>query len=216
MRATFILTGLLAAPAALACDAAICFVDPEDLPLTRIVTFEETQSSQGPGHPVNELLPIGGVVFGERFAGQMILAEGDFDQVSGTVLAPLTLVAGDKGQNLSVVFMQGNNVLNGYGPAGYPKRHAQGEGAMAFQFEEAQAALSFDLRGGEAGTAQALFYRDDGSLIAVLDLPPAGEHGYGFRRANGARDISGVLILNTDPQGLALDNLRFERPPELG
>ncbi|MBW4710260.1 hypothetical protein KX928_20930 [Roseobacter sp. YSTF-M11] len=201
--------------AALACGTPVCLVDPEALQLTRIITFDDTRSSQGPGYLVPDLLVLEGAIFGERFAGQVIAPVGDHDQVDGAALPPLTVMPGDKGQNLSVVFMQGNNVLNGYGVAGYPKRHAQGEGAMAFLFDDDQSALSFQLRGGEEGTARAVFLRRDGQVIMSMDLPPAGEHAFGFIRATGIADIAGVVITNTDPQGLALDNVRFGKNPEL-
>lgn len=216
MHIRMILLYLFMGAAAAACETGVCVVDPDALHLTRIITFEETQSGQGPGHPVDEALVLEGAVFGERFAGQTVAAAGDYDQITGAPLSPLTVMPGEKSQNLSVVFLQGNNVLNGYSAAGYPKRQAQGEGAMAFRFEEDQSALSFEIRGGEAGTVRAVFYTRNGEVIAALDLPPAGEHAYGFARASGARDIAGVLLSNTDPQGIAMDNLRFGRPPELG
>ncbi|WP_425659579.1 hypothetical protein [Roseobacter sp. EG26] len=201
--------------AAFACGAAICLVDPEELQLTRIITFDDTHSSRGPGHLVSDLLVLEGAIFGERFAGQKIEPDGDHDQIEGRALPPLTVMPGAAGENLSVVFLQGNNVLNGYGVAGYPKRHAQGEGAISFLFDDDQSALSFQLRGGEAGQARAVFLRRDGTVIMTMDLPPAGEHAFGFIRSTGEADIAGVVITNTDPQGLALDNLRFGKNREL-
>ncbi|WP_299916776.1 hypothetical protein [uncultured Roseobacter sp.] len=215
MRAMMILFFVLFGRAALACEAPVCLVDPEVLQLTRVITFEDTQSSQGPGHQVKDLLVLEGAVFGERFAGQVTVSEGDHDKILGEALSPLTIMPGEDGQNLSVVFLQGNNVLNGYGVAGYPKRHAQGEGAMAFLFDDDQSALSFQIRGGEEGAVVVVFYRRDGVVIMRMDLPPAGEHAFGFIRATGEADIAGVLITNTDPQGIALDNVRFEKTPEL-
>lgn len=216
MRIPLTLFCLHLATAAQACETGVCLVDPGTLDLSRIITFEDTQSSRGPGHPVDALLVLDGAVFGERFAGQTLTFEGDYDRITGVALSPLTVMPGEKGQNLSVVYLQGNTVLNGYGRAGYPKRHAQGEGAMAFQFDQDQSSLSFEIRGGEAGSVRAVFFARDGAVIASLDLPPAGEHAYGFMRPSGARDIAGVLLSNTDPQGVAMDNLRFGRPPELG
>ena len=92
----------------------------------------------------------------------------------------------------------------GYGTAGFPKRDAQGEGAIAVQFDRDQPALAFDLRGGEGGTAQVQFLRRDGSVITTLQLGPLAE------------DIAGFVLTNSDDQGLALDNLRFGPPPDLG
>ncbi|WP_300038099.1 hypothetical protein [uncultured Roseobacter sp.] len=215
MRYVLALLLVLITRPVLACETPVCLVDPDSLALTRIITFEDTPGRYGPGHPVQDLLVLPGAVFGERFAGQLVAAQGDHDLVSGDVLSPLTVVAGAPGQNLSVVFMQGNNVLNGYGVAGFPRRHAQGEGAIAFLFDEDQSAIAFQLRGGEAGSARVSFLNRNGTVISVLDLPPAGEHAFGFARETGTGDIAGVLITNTDPQGLALDNVRFGRAPDL-
>jgi hypothetical protein len=198
-----------------ACETQVCLVDPDTLNLPRIITFEETRSGQGPGHYINGLLVLEGAVFAERFAGQIVVADGDHDAIIGDALAPLTPMPGEKGQNVSVVYMGGNNVLNGYGVAGFPKRQAQGEGAIAFLFDDDQSALSFQLRGGESGSARAVFLRRDGAVIATLALPPPGEHAFGFVRLGGDADIAGVLITNRDPQGLALDNIRFGRPLDL-
>lgn len=199
----------------MACDTRVCLVDPDALALPQIITFEDTRASYGPGHLVADVLQLDGASFGERFAGQTLSAEGDHDVLTGHALPPLTLLAGEEGQNLSVVYFAGNTVLNGYGVAGYPKRHAQGEGAIAFLFDEDQSALSFQLRGGEDGAARVVFYHRSGAEIMAMQLPPAGEHAFGFLRATGEADIAGVVITNTDPQGLALDNLRFGKAPDL-
>ena len=206
---------LLLARAAYPCGAPICIVDPQALALTRIITFDDTRSSMGPGHLIDDLLVMDGASFGEHFAGQALEPQGDHDQVAGFPMPPLRLLSGGPGRNLSVVHMTGNNVLNGYGMAGFPKRSAQGEGAIAVMFDEDQPALSFQLRGGEAGQAQVLFLRRDGSPIATMDLTPTGEHAIGFERAEQQADIAGFVLTNTDPQGLAFDNLRFGRPPDL-
>lgn len=215
MRASLTLLLTIFGHTAMACDAPVCLVDPDALALPRIITFEDARSSHGPGHIIRDLLVMQGASFGERFAGQIVVPEGDYDQITGIPLSPLTLMPGADGQNLSVVYMKGNNVLNGYGVAGYPKRRAQGEGAIAFLFDNDQSALSFQLRGGEAGAARAVFYRRSGQEIMTMDLPPVGEIAFGFLRAAGEADIAGVVITNTDPQGLALDNIRFGKSPEL-
>ncbi len=216
MRFVFsILVMSLVALPALACDRPVCLVDPESLSLQRIITFEDVRSGMGPGHLVGDLLDMDGAVFGERFAGQSVTPIGNHDQIVGAARGPLTVMPGARWQNLSIVFFEGNNILNGYGVAGYPKRHAQGEGAISFLFDEDQSALSFQIRGGEAGAAQARFLSRDGKVIDSLDLRQTGEHPYGFIRQSGVADIAGVIVTNTDPQGLALDNVRFDENPDL-
>lgn len=215
MRLSWATIFVFSATTAFACENAVCVVDPDALALTRIITFDDTLSSRGPGRQIPNVLVMDGAAFGERFAGQSVEALGDHDMITGTALAPLTIMPGENGENLSIVYFDGNNILNGYGKAGYPKRHAQGEGAISFLFDDDQSALSFQVRGGEAGEARATFFSRDGNVIDALDLPPTGEHHYGFIRANGAADIAGIVITNTDPQGIALDNLRFEKSPDV-
>ncbi|MDW4499625.1 hypothetical protein R5H30_16650 [Sulfitobacter sp. D35] len=215
MRSALALALACLSSAALACEDAVCVVDPDALALTRIITFEETQSASGPGRLIDDLLVLDGASFGERFAGQALEPRGNHDSVTGDALRPLTLMTGEKGRNLSIVFMSGENVLNGYGPAGFPKRDGQGEGAIAVLFDDDQSELSFQIRGGEAGYAHALFLRRDGSIIAGITLQETGESAIGFARAGGKSDIAGIVITNEDPQGLAIDNLRFGRAPDL-
>lgn len=215
MRKPLILSVCLLAPPVWACDTPVCLVDPDSLYLPHVITFDETRSSRGPGHPIPDLLTMDGAAFGERFVGQSVTADGDFDRLSGDAVAPLTLLPGADGQNLSVVYFNGNNVLNGYGTAGYPRRHAQGEGAISFLFTENQSAIAFQIRGGEKGATRVTFLARDGRVLASLDLPDTGEHAFGFARSTGDADIAGVSVTNADPQGIALDNIRFGKAPDL-
>lgn len=198
-----------------ACDTPVCLVDPDSLDLPRIITFDDTTAGFGPGFLIEDLLIMRGAVFGERFAGQTVTAIGDHDSITGQATGPLTVLPGAPGQNLSIVHFSGNNVLNGYGVAGFPKRHAQGEGAISFLFDANQSALAFQVRGGEDGGAFVTFFKRDGGVIDTIKLPPPGEFAFGFLRVDGTADIAGVLLTNTDPQGLALDNIRFGKSPEL-
>lgn len=201
---------------AMACGAAVCLVDPDSLALPDLITFDKARAGSGPGYLVDDVLILGGARFGERFAGQTLFTQGTHDAVTGAAFAPLTLLAGDAGQNLSVVSFMGVSVLNGYGHAGFPKRDAQGEGAIAILFDEDQSALTIELRGGEAGSAQVLFLRRDGTLLANIPVNPVGEFALGFERAQGGADIAGVVLNNTDPQGIAIDTIRFGNAPNLG
>lgn len=201
---------------ALACGTPVCLVDPDSLALPQIIDFKQTRSGGGPGYPVDDVLILNGARFGERFAGQTLGQRGAHDAVDGPALGPLTLLSGASGQNLSVVSFMGVTVLNGYGPAGFPKRDGQGEGAIAFLFDEDQSAFSLDLRGGEQGSAEVLILRRDGSLLARVPVSPVGETRAGFVRAQGGEDIAGVVLNNTDPQGLAIQTIRFGKALNLG
>lgn len=201
--------------AADACGAPVCLVDPDSLTLTQIITFDGVHSGSGPGRNVDDILPLPGAAFGEHFAGQTVSSNGLHDVVTGPAFGPLTVMPGLPGQNLSVVTFAGTTVLNGYGAAGFPKRDGQGEGAIAVLFDENQSALAFDMRGGEEGEALVQFYRRDGSRISEVIVQPTGEFAVGFFRSTGADDIAGFVITNTDPQGLAIDTIRFGKPPDL-
>ena len=201
--------------AALACGAPVCLVDPDSLALTQIITFDDMRSGGGPGHKVDDVLPLPGATFGERFAGQAVTLSGPHDQITGAPFSPLTMLPGAAGQNLSLVHFSGNTVLNGYGAAGFPKRDAQGEGAIAVLFDSDQSAFAFDLRGGEEGAAFVSFHRRDGSLISQVPVQPTGEFAVGFLRSDGHADIAGFVVTNNDPQGLAIDTLRFVKTPDL-
>lgn len=197
------------------CGAPVCLVDPRSLTLTKIITFDDMRSGAGPGLNIDDVLPLPGATFGEHFAGQILASRGPHDEVLGEAAAPLTILPGAAGQNLSLVHFYGNTVLNGYGAAGFPKRDGQGEGAIAVLFDADQSAFAFDLRGGEQGAAYINFFRRDGSFISNAAIEPAGEYPVGFLRSTGQADIAGFVLTNTDPQGLAMDTLRFGKPPDL-
>ena len=78
-----------------------------------------------------------------------------------------------------------------------------------------QSAFAFDLRGGEAGAAHVTVMSRDGAVIDTVPVEPTGEFDVGFLRAQGKADIAGFILTNTDPQGLAIDRLRFGKPPDL-
>jgi len=215
MRASLAALALMAGPALACTGAPVCQVDPGSLALTRLIDFEGLQAGQGPGHLVDEIMTFDGAQIAERFAGQALVANGDFDGVAGRPLSPLQLLPAPEGQTKSLVWVAGNTILNGFGPAGFPRRQAQGEGALAILFEAPQPAIEIDIRGGEAGAARLQFLRADGTEITTLSLTGLGEGPLAFLRADGLSDISGVVLTNEDPQGIAVDNVRFGPPPEL-
>jgi hypothetical protein len=215
VRCALLLLCLIPQAVAACEDAPICRVAPDTLYLPQTITFDDIQSGYGPGHRLDEVLPLPGAAFGEHFAGQTVASTGPYDFVTGEAYAPLSILAGRLGQNLSVVHFSGNAVLNGYGAAGFPRREAQGEGAIAVLFDADQSAFAFDLRGGEAGTVRVAFLRRDGSSITALEVQPAGEFTVAFLRGEGLADIAGFVVTNTDPQGIAIDTLRFGKPREL-
>lgn len=206
----------LAAGPALACEAPVCQVDPDSLALPRLIDFEGLQAGQGPGHPLHGVLDLDGASFGKHFIGQALGQTGEFDTVTGGASFPLTLLEAAKPRTKSLVWVSGNTILNGFGPEGFPRRKGQGEGALAIHFDLPQPALAFDIRGGEDGTATVQFLDAGGGQIARLTLRGIGEGPVAFQRADSAPDIAGIVITNEDPQGIAIDNVRFGQPPNLG
>ncbi|MEC7962421.1 MAG: hypothetical protein VX083_14150 [Pseudomonadota bacterium] len=201
---------------AMACAAPVCQVPQAELSFGRVITFDDLPSSPGVGRELEGVLDQPGAQFGERFAGQLLLSEGGFDRIEGRALAPLSVLAGQTGQSLGVMRLTQTSVLQGYGPQGFPNVDAIGEGAVAIVFDRDQSAIGLDIRGGEAGMARVVFLRRDGSEIAALEVQPLAEDSYGFRRNAAVPDIAGILILNRDPQGIALDNIRFDGLDLLG
>lgn len=219
MRCLVISLALLLAPPLAAqekCARPICEVPPDSLRFTKLIDFDDVTSSIGIGSRIDEVLVRDGAIFGERFAGQKRETQGDFDVISGPPQLPLTILDGGPGQTLGAMHLLGTIVLHGHGHRTYPRVEAVGEGSVAVLFDRDQPSLSFDIRGGEQGYASVQFLRRDGSLIDTLTLGPLGEDSYGFMRQNMQPDIAGFVLLNTDPQGVALDNLRFEGFEMLG
>ncbi|MDQ2089160.1 hypothetical protein [Marimonas arenosa] len=193
------------------CDQPVCLVSPQNLALAHVITFDDVQSSLGIGHPIDGLLIRPGARFGERFSGQSLDYDGDYDRIAGAALSPLTVIPGAPGATLGAMRLGPTTVLHGHGPRAFPRVEAVGEGAIAIEFDNDQAALAFDLRGGEDGALDISFLRRDGSEIARLRIEPLGEERYGFVRGDNVADIAGILITNSDPQGIAIDNLAFDK-----
>jgi len=184
----------------------ISLVDPNTVDCVQVTTFDDVAGGPAPGANYDGIFPSIGVYFAERFVGQTIAYNGNFDVITGVPSNPLQLQPGLAGQNLNV-FDNSTNVLTGLGPLGFPEADAIGEGAVAMFFPIAQAQLSLQIVGGNAGSATLDFYRADGSLIDTIVLAGLGDATYGFQRVGGPGDIGGVLIQNDDPAGIGFDNI---------
>ncbi len=184
----------------------IITIDPQVVPCTQIADFEDVVGGTNPGTNYDGILISGGLKFAERFAGQTLGANGDFDVVSGTPSGPLTLQAGAPGQNLDV-FTYVSNVLTGLGPVGFPDLDAIGEGSIAVYFQAPQSMVSFAIVGGNGGSATLSFYRTDGSLIDDVVVTGLADLSYGFATADASPSIAGILIQTTDPSGIGVDDI---------
>ena len=176
----------------------------------QITTFDTAVGGPaGTNYPNIET--FGNVSIAERFAGQALSYNGDFDVLSGLPSGPLTLVAGATFANLVVLSFgaPGNQVIAGIGPGLFPNGTAFGPGALSALFSTDQSELGFDLVGTNSGAASISFFRRNGTLIDSVILSSLSDTSYTFRRDGGTLDIAGFSITNTDAGGFGYDNLRF-------
>ena len=198
------------------CGAPVCAVEPGSLRFSRLLDFDALASAPGVGRAEDALIVLDGASLGERFLGQFVVAEDTFDRLAGAAAAPLSLLAGAPGRSLGVLRLIETTVVHGLGEAGFPRTAAIGEGALAVLFERDQAAFGFDLRGGEGGSARLVILGRDARVIHVLRIGPLAEGQHAFLRHNSLQDIAGFTLVNDDPEGISLDNLRFEAEELLG
>lgn len=187
-------------------------VGPGTLSGIGMIDMEDVPGASLPGASYNAVMGSGGAEISERFVGQALSYAGDFDVLSGTPSNPLTLQAGDPGQNIMVYESSGNQALAGLGPAGYPNFAAIGEGSLAVLFQFDQSEVGFDVIGANKGIAIASFFRRDGSLIQSIPLGALTDGSFGFRRDGGIQDIAGLTVVNNDPSGIAIDNIVHDVP----
>jgi len=187
----------------------IVTVSPDSVSCTTNANFEDVPGGEPPG--VNYDFPVwsNGTLFAERFLGQSVNNFAGYDFITGTPVNPLTPQEGSANQNVNV-FAYVSNVLTGLGTDGFPEIDAIGEGSIAVYFPTAQARIALDLVGGNSGSATLSFYRTDGTLIDVVQVTGLGEFRYGFATGDLTNSIAGILIQNTDPSGVGIDNVCHE------
>lgn len=208
---------LLCASPALACEDPICEVPTDLLRFTRIIDFSSLPSGYGVGRALTGVIDGKGAHFGERFAGQGLETATGHDHLTGLPQPPLTLLPGEEGTNLGTINLWGDNVLKGHGPRGFPDAGAVGEGAIAVLFDRDQPALAVDIRGGEGGTVTLVFFDRLGRLIQTITRQVDRDTGtLTLLRRGAVPDIAGFTVENEDPEGLGIDNLRFEFRELLG
>lgn len=174
------------------------------------------------GTNYDDVLTFPGATIGERFAGQSLASARTFDLLDANANAPLRVLAGAAGENLSVeAHGQRQNTLYGLGTVGFEHKSGSGEGAISILFEADQKAIgaSFEFEMAYAGSpppgvVQLVFFARDASVIGVLELTGQGRTRACFQ-ATGA-GIAGVSITNTDAQGISIDDVAFGESPVLG
>lgn len=221
--------------AALSC--ALCADPVETTPYAQLrdildghVGFDTLPRRPEPGLNFDATLRFPGVWLGEHFAGMVLGRSEQGHDTPGTPPLPgrLQIRPGHAGQNLAVADHRGfgSNALFPLGPRGVNEISGRGEGAVAILFDHDQAALGLRVHSDYAaplgnaatpGQLHVLFIARDGKIIFAHQYPltpPITD--LGWHRQNDRPDIAGVVIFNSDPGGIALDDLIFARIPPLG
>ena len=195
-----------------ATNAAIVEVDYGTLSGAALVDFESFAGGSAPGTNYDGIIDADGVMFGERFVGQTVVANGNSDELQGAPLPGLTLAVGAPDQNLNI-FNQGGsggNVLAGLGNLGFPSFDAIGEGAVTMLFDNDQSEFGFKSVGGDLGGATFDFWARNGSLLGSISPVGLGTDFFGF--LSDVNNIAGISIWNTDPAGIGFDDIIFDVP----
>lgn len=187
-----------------------------------IVTFEILPPRPEPGYALDHGIAFSGGRIGSAFAGQTLDDRDGFDRLGGNPSAPVSLLTGPPGQGLSLATHRGFGSLALYplGPAGFPALEARGEGSAAVLFDEdvCQAGLRVhsdypDPLGANAtprGAVTLTAYGRGGDALGQISQTLAtGVSSLGVQSTDGLSTIAGLTIENTDPGGIALDDLAF-------
>lgn len=174
------------------------------------------------GSRYDDILTFPGASIGERFAGQTLSAWRTFDILDTNASAPLMLLAGAPGENLSVEAIgRMQNALNGLGPMGFDRKSGSGEGAVSILFNTDQQAIgiSFEFEMVYAGSppqgaVRLAFFARDARLIGEVALSSQGRTRACFQTTAAA--IAGVSITNTDIEGISIDDIAFSQVLVLG
>jgi hypothetical protein len=157
-----------------------------------------------------------GVQFGKMFVGQTLSSNGNFDVIGGTPTGPLTLTDVAAGHNINLFTDTIGNVLAPDGHLGFPNPDAIGEGGFSLLFSTDESEFSFEILGGNGGTATVDFYKNDGTLLQAITLTNLFQSLYTFETDGLVKDIRGITITNDDQFGVVFDDLQFDTPSSIG
>ena len=184
--------------------------------------FEGVATLPEPGQVVDGTFGNARVQIGERFDGMALEVHDDgrsrFDKVTVSPPAlPLRLVPGTPGHNHSIAYHAGfgSNALFPLGPERFPAASARGEGALALRFDPPVDAFGFRVHADYVdplgsrpppGRLTLVLHDADGRMIAMRLLKlQHGRMGFAFE----ARGIASVTLTNTDPGGVAFDDILY-------
>ena len=189
----------------------------------RIGTFDSLPSVTEPGVDFHQHWRAPGLSIAEHLLGQRLeeshTAHGRFDMLKGLPSAPLRVIPGPPGQNFTVAHHAGfgSNALFPLGPVGNTGADGRGEGSIAIAFDDPQFAFGLRLHAeypdplGQRPmpqTAQVAFYDADARRIAEIVLPLG--HGVISLAWRSGQGVAALTIQNTDPGGLALDDILYD------
>jgi len=185
------------------------------------IGFETLPRHPEPGINLNAPMRFQGAWLGERLAGQEI-SGARHDVARGRPDLPLTVKPGVEDQNLSVAHHRGfdSNALLPVGSGGFGAISARGEGAVTVLFDRDQAAIGLRVHADYAdplgtrpapGVLKIQLFSRKGVLIGQTEHGlNQGITGIGVRRDGNIPDIAAIVITNTDPGGIAIDDILFQ------
>lgn len=238
MCAALMAAGLaLAAPGAAAGQVNRADYDALAEQLGGRIDFEELPAMAEPGVILDDVYRVPGAALAEHFAGQSVSIR-PLPEVSGgaphdvlpraDLRAPLALRSGPPGRSLAVALHRGfgSNAVFPVGPDGAQARSGRGEGALAVLFDSDQRAVAIRIHADYAdplgdrplpGAVTVQFYARDGTRLNIDTLFPGhGVASFGFVVQGAGAGIAAITISNSDPGGIAIDNILFALAPLAG
>lgn len=203
--------------------------------LDRVEGFAAWPRRAEPGHLLSAPHRGDGISVASHFAGQtpaiLTLRDGArFDSLTqARAQAPLRLETGPPAQGIAIAHHRGfaSNAAFPIGPAGFSRIEGRGEGMLAILFDHDQAATGLlvhadyddplGARPAPRGTVEVILLDRLGRVLARNVTPlTQGITALGYGTADGAPLIAGVVVLNTDPGGIAVDDILYARAAMLG
>ncbi|MDO6483463.1 hypothetical protein [Shimia thalassica] len=192
------------------------------------ITFETLPRRPEPGFNLDHPLRSTGAWMGERFKGQSLTQSMSASKIPHDALGqesayrPLSIQAGPKNRNLSIAYHRGfgSNAVLPLGPDGFSNLSGRGEGALAVLFDTDQRSVGFRVHTDYAaplgqkpdrGHITVYFMTRMGHLLETRVLSPdLGISEFGFETSDQRARIAGILMTNTDPGGIAIDDILFQ------
>lgn len=187
-----------------------------------------------PGHVFSHPFRIDGLWLGAGFDGiaqqPLHIAGGVFDDATAQAArAPLRLRADPPGQGVALAYHRGFGSVAAFplGPMGAAVAAGRGEGALAVLFMGDSPGVGLRVhsdypdplgtRSQPPGQLRILAFNRGGALLGQATIAlQTGVTDVALKRPGGQADIAGFLVLNTDPGGIAIDDILRPEPALIG